>query len=296
MNREEKMNDALIGTAVGDAFGERFFVHPAVVDSLIAARALPEQSLWRFTDDTHMALSIRDVLLQFGTVDQEALATLFAYRYHLEPERGYGGGAHRLLQEIGQGVDWQSAAAALFDGSGSYGNGGAMRAAPLGAYFNDDLERCAEEARKSAQVTHANINGIEGAVAIAVATAHAIQSATPDLIATAMRFLRPCETRDNVDAASRIPLDANVDVAVKRLGSGVAVSAQDTVGFSLWCAQRHVDSFEEAMWTTVSGLGDRDTTCAIVGGILAARLGVDAIPSMWRERTEALPDSITVSE
>lgn len=46
------------------------------------------------------------------------------------------------------------------------------------------------------------------------------------------------------------------------------------------------------MWTTVSGLGDRDTTCAIVGGILALRSGAGPIPRDWlaaREPLEALP-------
>lgn len=280
------MEDALLGLAVGDAFGERFFINPAMVESVIESRAVPAQDLWEYTDDTHMALSIVDVLNHHGTIEQDALAQLFAMRYATEPHRGYGGGAHRYFQELALGIPWRQAATSLFDGEGSYGNGGAMRSAPIGGFFFDDYQRAAAEARKSAEVTHSNVNGIEGAVAIAVATAAAVSQRAPDLMSTALGFLQASETRDNVDAAARVPVDASVPVAVRQLGNGANVSAQDTVGFSLWCAQRHLDDFEEAMWTTVSGLGDRDTTCAIVGGILGARLGADAIPAVWRTRCE----------
>jgi ADP-ribosylglycohydrolase len=56
----------------------------------------------------------------------------------------------------------------------------------------------------------------------------------------------------------------------------------------LWCAARHIDNFEEALWNTVSGLGDRDTTCAIVGGIVALAVGHAGIPSAFVEAREPL--------
>ena len=70
------------------------------------------------------------------------------------------------------------------------------------------------------------------------------------------------------------------------LGSGGRVSAQDTVPFTLWCASLHPDDYEAALWTTVAGFGDRDTTCAIVGGIVAAGAGVS---SAWLAAREPLP-------
>ncbi|MHB2019710.1 MAG: ADP-ribosylglycohydrolase family protein [Candidatus Xenobia bacterium] len=53
------------------------------------------------------------------------------------------------------------------------------------------------------------------------------------------------------------------------------------------CAARHRDSFADAMWATVSALGERDTTCASVGGILGA---MTEIPPSWREAREKLPE------
>ena len=48
---------SLDGLSVGDAFGEQFFVHPNMAESLIADRAEP-RAPWRWTDDTAMARNI----------------------------------------------------------------------------------------------------------------------------------------------------------------------------------------------------------------------------------------------
>jgi ADP-ribosylglycohydrolase len=43
-----------------------------------------------------------------------------------------------------------------------------------------------------------------------------------------------------------------------------------------------LDSYVEALWHTVSALGDRDTTCAIVGGIMSLIQGEEGIPDDWK--------------
>jgi ADP-ribosylglycohydrolase len=43
------------------------------------------------------------------------------------------------------------------------------------------------------------------------------------------------------------------------------------------------------MWQTLSALGDRDTTCAIVGGIVAMFAGLKSIPPIWLEKREPIP-------
>lgn len=76
--------------------------------------------------------------------------------------------------------------------------------------------------------------------------------------------------------------------AALALGSGYDVTAFDTVPFCLWVASWHSHEYEEAIWQTVSALGDRDTTCAIVGGIVALQVGEDGIPEPWRDAREEL--------
>jgi ADP-ribosylglycohydrolase len=96
------------------------------------------------------------------------------------------------------------------------------------------------------------------------------------------------ETRDGIERAAAFSRDAAPAAAAHELGSGYRVTAQDTVPFTLWCAARHLDSYEEAFWNTLEGLGDRDTTCAIVGGIVALATGRSSIPAFWLATREPL--------
>lgn len=282
---------SLEGLSVGDAFGERFFGDPHRAARRIAGRQVPA-GRWAWTDDTAMAVSVVEVLERCGRVDPDLLAAAFARRYRSDPLRGYGPGMHRPLGDYDSGREWRHLAPALFGGAGSFGNGAAMRAAPIGAYFAADLTEAARHAELSAAVTHAHPDGIAGAVAVAVAAA-AVAADTDlaggDLLDAVASVLADGAVRSRVLAARDLPANTTVEIAAGRLGTGQAVSAADTVPFCLWCASRHPDDYQAALWATVAGLGDRDTTCAIVGGIVAARLGPEAIPDTWRHAREPLP-------
>jgi ADP-ribosylglycohydrolase len=286
--RMERARLALAGLSVGDAFGERFFVNPQVVDSLIEQRAIPAAP-WRWTDDTAMALSIVEVLEARGAIDSHHLADAFARRYRIDPRRGYGGGAHQILQALVDGVPWTTAARMVFDGAGSMGNGGGMRSAPVGAYFADDLDRVVEEARASAQPTHAHPDGQAGAIAVAVAAALVAGGARgAELLDEVLARTPEGLTKDRMGKAARLPFSSDVRKAAELIGNGSEVCSHDTVPFALWCAARHLDNFEEALWTTVSALGDRDTTCAIVGGVVAMSVGLQGIPDSFMAAREPL--------
>jgi len=275
---------SLKGLALGDAFGEMFF---RVSPELIRLRQIPD-GRWRWTDDTHMALSIVDVLFSCGHIDEDMLAKLFAKRYMEEPWRGYGSGAHRLLRRLAGGADWREEAPKLFNG-GSYGNGGAMRVAPLGAFFSGNPEVAAREAKKSAHITHAHPEGQAGAIAVAVATAIVSADSSMDgiaLLKEILRYIPPSLTKDKIEEAIHIGGD-DLEEAITRLGTGQEVAAFDTVPFCLWVVANHSRDYETALWTTVRGLGDRDTTCAIVGGVVGS---YRQLPDEWLEHLEPLPE------
>lgn len=282
---------ALEGLSLGDAFGECFFDH--ALHGHLVHRRLPAGP-WFYTDDTMMAWSIVDVLTVHGTIEQDDLARRFADRYRRQPRRGYGAGAARLLEGIIRGADWRAAAPAIFDGQGSLGNGAAMRVSPVGAYFADDLDRVAAEARASAAVTHAHPDGQAGAVAIAVAAAAACAAqdaaAIPDLLRIAHDWTPAGAVRDGIARAQEIASETPVAAVAALLGSGQKVQAADTVPFALWCAARHLCDFETALWETAAGLGDVDTTCAMVGGIVALSVGRAGLPKAWLRLREPLEE------
>lgn len=274
---------SLEGLSVGDAFGELFFHLSPYQTSPADLPAGP----WRWTDDTHMALSIVEILKTYGQIDQDALAQAFARRFTQEPYRGYAGGAMWLLAQVANGVDWHEISPRLF-GNGSYGNGAAMRVAPLGGYFYDDLKRAAHEAQLSAVVTHAHPEGQAGAIAVAVAAGIAANKPHPtgyDFLKEVLLYVPEGVTKERLQAAMQIPPE-DLHAAILKLGTGKEVTAQDTVPFCIWSAAYRLDSFEDALWWTAKGMGDCDTTCAIVGGIVA--LSAPKIPDLWLERRESL--------
>ena len=205
-------------------------------------------------------------------------------------------GSLRDRPGIREGRDWRALAYGGFRGMGSFGNGAAMRVAPLGAYFADQpISIIAEQARLSAEVTHAHPEGIAGAVAVAIATALAWRRrGTQGPFGNGwIREVRDAVPRgytfSAIDEALGLADSATIIDAAKALGNGSGVTAPDTVPLCLWVASRHSRDFAEALWETVSALGDRDTTCAIVGGILAVVCGTEGIPPAWLEAREKLP-------
>ncbi len=275
---------SLDGLSTGDAFGEQFF--KAKNRSRIPRRELPP-GIWRWTDDTHMALSIVEMLVEEGAIVPDILAKKFAYRYSREPRRGYGRGAAKILRMIEEGKDWREASTAVFDG-GSYGNGAAMRVAPLGAFFKEDAQTIVQEAKKSAMITHAHPEGQAGAIAVALAASLAAKGvlAEPDVFFTeVLRYLPDSQVKRQIRIAREIEGD-DVTRAAQMLGTGRRASAQDTVPFCLWCAVHYGDSYENALWTVVAQRGDLDTLGAIVGGIVALHVG--QVPETWLKHREPL--------
>ena len=290
--RLDRARLSLDGLAIGDAFGEMLAYQCA------SARERVERGLiagpWFHTDDTEMALSIFEMLRRHGRIDPNELAILFAERYRRDPDRGYGKMARVILRAILSGEPWPRAAASAFGGTGSMGNGGAMRVAPLGAYFAEDLDACLRaEAVLSAAVTHAHVEGKAGAIAVAVAAAMAWrlrnrpkEEASRELLQGVYDRTPDGETRIGIARAMKLPFFTAPQIAARVLGNGSAVTAPDTVPFVVWSAAKHLDDYREALISTVIADGDCDTNCAMVGGIVALYAGRESIPIDWQDARE----------
>lgn len=82
-------------------------------------------------------------------------------------------------------------------------------------------------------------------------------------------------------------LDGNpsIELLVKTLGNGIKMTAQDTVPLVIWMLSRYRNNFEQCLWNTVSALGDRDTTCAMVGGVSILCCDEKTVPD-WARNIE----------
>ncbi|MGE0710408.1 MAG: ADP-ribosylglycohydrolase family protein [Planctomycetota bacterium] len=289
MSPLERARLSLLGLSIGDGFGHGFMWE---IERLAAGQE--PRPPWGWTDDTEMACSVVRVLRDHGAVDQDALAASFAQRF--DAGRMYGPAMlHRYFPRVQAGEPWRAVAGSLFDGQGSFGNGGAMRVAPLGAYFADDLGAVVEQARRSAEVTHAHPEGAAGAIAVALAAAWAwrLREAPPrsprGLIERVLEGVPASEVREGLELARDLDPRTPLEGAGQLLGNGARVSAQDTAPFALWSAGRNLTRFADALWDTIAVQGDMDTTAAIVGGVVALCVGEEGIPPRWLAQREALP-------
>jgi ADP-ribosylglycohydrolase len=292
--RVERMQLSLAGLGVGDALGEMLCYRSDDASQRVAENDLPAGP-WFHTDDTEMAISLVAVLQSHGFVEQDAVAKRFARRFERDPDRGYGSMTRGQLREIVAGAKWRDTAANAFRGQGSMGNGSAMRVAPLGAYFADDLTRCAEQARLSSLVTHTHSEGVAGAIAVAVAAAMAWQmkdekrgDSAKRLFEAVLSHTPESKVRRGMLVASTTPPEVPVADVAKALGNGSLVTCPDTVPFCIWMAAHHLHDFTGALGKTISAGGDCDTNAAIVCGIVALSAGRGSIPEDWLKAREAI--------
>jgi ADP-ribosylglycohydrolase len=293
--RVKRMRLSRDALGLGDALGEMLSYRAEAAPQWLKQNDFPAGP-WFHTDDTEMAISIASVLKSHGHIHQDALAKRFVRRFERDPDRGYGKMTRIQMREVLAGAKWRETAANAFGGQGSMGNGGAMRVAPLGAYFANDLERCASEARASSVVTHTHPEGVAGTIAVAVAAALAWQLRnTPgperanQFFDAVLRMTPESEVRRGIVEARKTPAQTPSEDVARKLGNGSLVTAPDTVPFCLWISAHHPDNFVDALAQTICVGGDCDTNAAIVGGIVALSAGREAIPEDWLKAREPLP-------
>lgn len=278
---------SLSALAVGDAFGSQFFVPDN--RRFLVERELPPGP-WRWTEGTETAASVYAEVVRGGVVSADRLAASFAHRRDFD--RGYGPATGRMLRLVREGGEWRVSAWGLCEGSGSFGNGAAVRVAPLGAWYAEDLDEVVEQAAVSARITHTHPEAVDGAVAVAVAAALVARRepmGAGAFLGRVVEYLPQGRVREAVRDARALLITSNPLGVAAELGNGSRGSALDTVPFALWAAARFRSGLASALWAAVAPGGEMDTTCAIVAGILGAGPAEGAIPREWSERTEALP-------
>lgn len=181
-----------------------------------------------------------------------------------------------------RGIPYTEAARTLFSGQGSFGNGAAMRIAPVGLFFHGSPDLY-DEARLSASVTHAHPIGMDGAAVLAWAVAQAVKldPGEPfpfeDFSRGLVDFARTPERQDKIALVrALIAEDVPPRNAARRLGRTVAM--HESLPFALYAFLRHPRSFEEYLFCAILNGGDRDTLGAMACAVSGAYLGVEAIP------------------
>lgn len=284
-SQEGRFEGCLLGLAIGDALGAHFegqspdWLHRRYPTPASLLQS-PPQSPWYYTDDTQMAMGVAEALIADQQIVEETLCAAFVANY--TPSRGYGRGARMVLDAMREGQDYTHWTNELFPG-GSYGNGAAMRVAPIGLLFHNRLDDAWEQARLSALPTHVHPLGIEGAQLIALAVAISQRSQQIDATRFLDELARRCQTsvfRDKLEAAKHVQDRDDL----RGLGNGIA--AQDSVVTAIACYLLWPDSYEQVLANAILLGGDTDTIAAMAGAISGAHLGIGAIPAHLQECLE----------
>jgi diguanylate cyclase (GGDEF)-like protein len=279
---------SLAGLSLGDAFGQSLFFYGS--EDYVRWRTI-KPGPWHWTDDTQMAISVVEELQKRDWIDQDYLARHMAWRYSTDPARGYSSGTRKILEGIAQGEYFRSAVS-MTGASSSSGNSVAARAVPIGAYFQHTLYKAISEARLSAAVTHMHPEALAAAEAVAAAAVLACAE-TPltggDFLQKLLLSVSQSQLRDRIEKALPIGKE-DLPRALKILSAGEPNRVQSVVPFALWVAAHNLLNYEDALWTAAAYTQLPDTSCAIVGGIVA--LSARKFPEEWVERCESLPDTL----
>lgn len=283
----DRFRGCLLGLAVGDALGARFEAQTAeaVCTRFPSVRALfdyPQEEIW-YTDDTQMAIGLAEALRAEGRVIEERLCQAFVANY--VPSRGYGRGARAVLEAMEEGGDYQAVAEHYFPG-GPYGNGAAMRVAPVGLFFHDNPRLVWEQARLSALPTHRHPLGIEGAQLLALAVALCCRTERFDRTAFFAVLLPICQSpeyRAKIEEAARVRSPAEL------AGLGNRIEALHSVPTALASFALTPESYEETVGNVIRLGGDTDTMAAMAGALAGAYLGANRLPQRLVNLLESSP-------
>lgn len=245
-----------------------------------------------YTDDTQMMIGVAESLAACGGFDGADMARRFVENF--DPRRGYGAGAMKAIGGLRRGIPWNVVGTQLFGShGGSFGNGAAMRVAPVGVFYYDDSAELRRVAELSASITHTHYLGKEGAALQAFAVAGAVRR-EPGATFDAQSFLVELRAFVQPDCAEfqekltkigdLLTQQPTVFEVANALGNGVEIF--NSVPAAIYSFLSHADSFKDAVVYAVSLGGDTDTIGAMTGAIAGAFHGVEGIPTEWLNALE----------
>ncbi|XP_038233547.1 ADP-ribose glycohydrolase ARH3 isoform X2 [Dermochelys coriacea] len=253
--------------------------------------------------------------------DDTAMAR-FAEEHKKEPDRGYGMAVVKVFKKLlsPKCSDVFEPARVQFNGKGSYGNGGAMRVAGISLIY-PDVQDVKKFAKLSAELTHANSLGYNGAILQALAVHLALQGelSWESFLEQLIGHMEDVEADDKSLADARamgfgeLPFSRRLkkikeflelstvpksDVLLE-LGNGIA--ALESVPTAIYSFLRsmksdpdiphHYNNLQRVIIYCISLGGDTDTIATMAGAIAGAYYGEEQVPPCWEQSCEAFQET-----
>jgi ADP-ribosyl-[dinitrogen reductase] hydrolase len=316
---ETAITGCLLGAAVGDALG----LPCEGLSPSRQQRLFPNIDQYHFlfghgmvSDDTdHACFALQSLL------ESEADPDLFERRlaahlrlWLLGVPAGIGLATLKSTMKLSIGVPPSRS------GVRSAGNGPAMRSALLGVCFGHDARLLGALVHRSTRITHTDPKAEIGALAVAVAAY--VASSAPEVTADAFRdafmaVVDAISTESETDPHPaglgkefRVATDEFLhlfDGAARSAASGESTHAfaeslgqrrgvtgyvYHTVPAVLQTWLRFPEDYRQGVTAIIRAGGDTDSTAAIVGALIGARVGPDGIPKEWLDGLWEWPRSV----
>lgn len=283
----------LIGGAVGDALGMpteegpsrppgRSIQETFNVDRVVDYIDSPNPKFLKagqYTDDTQQTICLAETLLEGnGRFEPRRFFDKLSEAVRGKM-RGVGPSTMRVLDALAAGHVQE-----LLQGqftSASPSNGGAMRIAPVALLFHHDTVELRRQVVQVTRVTHNHPVAIAGACAQAFLIASRVGERPESL--------DPGRLRQEL-AAFVAPVHEGFAEQLAGQGAGRAPGrscwVEDTVPPVVDAFLSGPESWEDGVLEQVNSDGDTDTKASMLGSVLGAHHGLEAIPGGWIERLE----------
>ena len=280
----EVMEGLLLGTAIGDALGLPF----EGLGATAIARWNPSFDRYHLlgplgfvSDDTEQSALLLESLLrgrgELGASRRAFRRALCAWFLRLP--FGIGAATARACTKLLFAVEES--------GVGSAGNGAAMRAAVVGAFFADDAGKRRAFSALQARITHTDPRAVDGVVYV---------SELASLCCTQPELDRATLVERSLDVVGANELRDALQTALGRARCGEAYEGPENTGYvvatlalATWAFVARGSSFQPAIEATIREGGDTDTAAAILGGWLGALHGPRGLPNGLVERLPGGP-------
>lgn len=272
------MSSVLLGTAVGDALGVPFETKLPNFEALLAwdgktflGSEYHHLKPGQYSDDTQMSLMVAESLIENHGFNPDDLAKRYVDWIVSGRARGYGKTTLMAVQNLQAGKHWSESGVA-----GSWGNGTAMRAAPFGVYFRNDIRSLVNIVKIDSAITHASEEAEAGAIAIAVTAAMAVHNDLDNLLDRLWALMPESKLKNIVYSLDSLVNSPLIQPAQALRVIGTKANVKETVPAALYCFLKF-DNYHEAVEAAIRAGGDTDTTAAIVGALFGAKQGFKAI-------------------
>jgi ADP-ribosylglycohydrolase len=291
---------SFLGLCLGDALGApveaaspdvaRLYVDQELRAGRAGHRGRGEFPFGQVTDDSQLARELLISIAERREADPAHFASRLGDLVAMNRVIGAGPGTIATGGRLRRGIPWNQAG----EPAPYCGNGAAMRVAPLGVLWAHDPPRLLRSVVEQARVTHHDSRCAAGAVAIAAASMVACRSdrLDPHEVCTELALLAGQVDPGMAAAIRKVerwvamdPEQATILVHRERPEAdstgewrGVSSEVTGSVCWSLYAFLRSPDDYWETVCTSIGAGGDTDTTAAMAGGILGARVGVKGLP------------------